>query len=334
MANTPGFKLVPDWPQLPQNIELGKVSAVATDYHGRIYVGHRSEHPILVFESDGTFIHSMGEDGILPRRGVVYGEYLGQFPFLVFNAKPPCTSILYEETLRFLHGLHIDPWDNLWVTDVGQSIVLAYDSEGNLIHKLGTPDQPGESENQFNQPTDVAVNRFGEIFVSDGYINNRIVKFSKEGKFIKAWGREGRNPGEFRTPHTLTIDKADRLYVSDRFNQRIQIFDFDGRFIEEWTDIGLSGSGSDTMDGLRWGPDNRLYGSTGCGNKVVIFDCDGKILDTWGNAMSTHEELLNNTKRPPGEFNALHWICLDNEENLYTAEPHGMRVQKFKKVVF
>jgi len=142
----------------------------------------------------------------------------------------------------FPHGIHVDRGGNVWVTDArgrdgkGHQ-VFKFSRDGALLLTLGKAGVAGEGPDVFNQPSDVAVAANGDVFVADGHDENsnaRIVKFSKDGKFIKAWGKRGAAAGEFDTPHGLAFDSRGRLFVADRGNNRIQIFDQDGKFLEEW----------------------------------------------------------------------------------------------------
>jgi DNA-binding beta-propeller fold protein YncE len=117
---------------------------------------------------------------------------------------------------------------------------------------LGTKGVSGEAPDQFNGPCDVAVAANGDIFVADGHVNSRIVKFAKDGTFIKAWGKRGEGPGEFNVPHTIVIDAQGRVLVGDRSNKRVQVFDPDGTFITQWTQFG-------SPSGLFVAPDDTLY---------------------------------------------------------------------------
>jgi len=333
-----GFKAVPDWYQLPSGWEFGRVSAVAVDSQGRVYIGHRGERPIMLFDPDGRFIRSQGETEILPRLGTVYAPEEGEDVVITFQSNGETMfvdedsqhsrKILYRDTLPFLHGMYVDHQDNLWVTDFGQSIVLKYDPEGILLLVLGNANEPGEDESHFNQPTDVVVNQCGQIFITDGYINSRIVKFSKTGKFIKAWGKRGTGKSEFNTPHAITIDRKGVIYVADRENHRIQLFDSDGNYLGEWTDLGLTGDG-DELNGLRWGFDGFLYGATGIGNKIITIDSRGRLVNVWGNSPSTEDEMTNDVRKPIGQFNVQHGLSLDKQGSLFVAEVSGRRAQKF-----
>ncbi|MBM3778510.1 MAG: hypothetical protein FJW23_09765 [Acidimicrobiia bacterium] len=148
------------------------------------------------------------------------------------------------------HGLYVDPEGNIWIVDgYGGNVpdtpqghqVFKFSPEGKLLLTLGTAGVKGNGPNAFNTPSDVVVGRNGDIFVADGHggdMNDRIVKFSKDGKFIKAWGTKGKGPGQFDNTHSLAIDSQGRLFVGDRTNLRIQIFDQEGKFLEEWKQFG------------------------------------------------------------------------------------------------
>ena len=121
-----------------------------------------------------------------------------------------------------------------------------------LLMTIGTKGVAGDGEYTFNGPTDVAWNKNGDIFVTDGHVNARVVKYTKDGKFIKAWGKKGNGPGEFNLPHSVAIDSRGRVFVADRSNNRIQIFDQDGTFLEQWDQFGGDSS-------LTIFPDDTLY---------------------------------------------------------------------------
>jgi DNA-binding beta-propeller fold protein YncE len=194
---------VAGWPQLPAGLELGQVSAVATDAADRVYVFHRGQRPILVFDRDGAFLRSWGDDQV-----------------------------------KTAHGLRVDADGNVWVTDIGHHLVMKFDAEGKRLLSLGKKDQPGDGPDQFDRPTDVAVSPSGAFYVADGYGNSRVLKFSKEGKLLTQWGKKGRGDGEFRLPHAICLDGRGRVYVGDRENDRVQVFDADGRFLARFTASG------------------------------------------------------------------------------------------------
>jgi 6-bladed beta-propeller protein len=207
---------VENWAQLPAGRSWGSTSAVGIDPKGNIWVAERcgqnscagrSEAPILQFDPSGKLLKS-------------FGENLFVFP----------------------HGFDVDRDGNVWITDArgqdgkGQQ-VMKFSPDGKLLLALGKAGVAGDGPDTFNQPSDVVVAPNGDIFVADGHdanTNARIVKFSKDGKFIKTWGSRGSAPGQFDTPHAIALDSRGRLFVGDRANNRIQIFDQDGKFLEEW----------------------------------------------------------------------------------------------------
>ncbi len=148
------------------------------------------------------------------------------------------------------HGIDVDPDGNVWVTDGVSAAraegtrghqVIKFSPDGEVLMTLGTPGVPGDGRYSFNAPSDVVVADNGDIFVADGHgnnTNNRVVKFSSDGRFIKSWGQTGYGPGEFRTLHAIAIDSRGRVFVGDRSNNRIQIFDQDGNFLAMWTQFG------------------------------------------------------------------------------------------------
>jgi DNA-binding beta-propeller fold protein YncE len=275
-ADLPDYQPVPGWPQLPPDVTLGPVSAVATDAADRVYVFHRGKHPVLVFERDGKFLRSWG-----------------------------------DELVKTAHGLRVDPEGNVWLTDIGDHRVLKCSSEGKLLLALGKRGEPGDDADHFNRPTDVAVAPSGEFYVSDGYGNSRVVKFSKEGKFLKQWGKKGAGEGEFNLPHAICLDARGRVYVADRENNRVQIFDGEGHFLEQWKETGAP-------FGLFLTSDGRLLVADGRANWVKVLDREGKPLGRWGEK-----------GKGPGQFNMPHAICMDAHGAVYVTDITGQRVQKF-----
>ena len=212
------FRTVENWFKLPAGRMWGSTSAVDIDRDGTsIWVAERCgantcagkmDPPILKFDQSGTLVKSFGG---------------GMFVFP--------------------HGIAVDKDGNIWVTD-GQGRdgkghqVFKFSPDGEVLMTLGKAGVAGDGPDTFNQPDDVAIAPNGDIFVSDGHTpamgNARVMKFAKDGKFIKQWGRHGSGPGEFEVPHALAFDSRGRLFVGDRANNRIQIFDQDGNFIDQW----------------------------------------------------------------------------------------------------
>jgi DNA-binding beta-propeller fold protein YncE len=167
-------------------------------------------------------------------------------PIQKFDASGKLLTSFGAGMFNFPHGLYVDRDNNVWVTDgkaangTGHT-AIKFSPDGKVLMTLGTPGVAGTDEHHFNAPSDVVVAPNGDIFIADGHGDNtnaRIVKFSKDGKYITAWGHKGSAPGEFDTPHGLAMDSAGRLYVADRMNSRIQIFEQDGKFVAEWRQFG------------------------------------------------------------------------------------------------
>jgi DNA-binding beta-propeller fold protein YncE len=196
------YRLVADWPKLPEGMKLGGISAVASDSKDNVYLLHRIKPHVLVFGSDGKFVRSWNADFKTP------------------------------------HGLRIDRNDNLWIADMANHLVQKFSSDGALLLKLGQKDKPGLANDKFNKPADVAVGKDGEIYIADGYGNSRIAQFAKDGKFLRDWGKKGKAPGDFNIPHVVVFDDQERVIVGDRENSRVQIFDRQGKLLSEWKDTG------------------------------------------------------------------------------------------------
>jgi sugar lactone lactonase YvrE len=174
-------------------------------------------------------------------------------PILKFDASGRVTRSLGAGMFVRPHGIHVDRENNIWVTDGdgpdGKDArrngkghqVFKFSPDGKVVMTLGKPGVAGAAPDTFNMPSAVFVAPNGDIFIGDGHGGNsnaRMLKFSKDGKFIKTWGKKGTAPGDFETPHTLAMDSRGRLFVGDRGNNRIQIFDQEGKFLEEWKQFG------------------------------------------------------------------------------------------------
>jgi len=215
------YRTVENWAKLPAGRTWGQVISADIARDGKsIWVVERcggtscansTLAPVLEFDSSGNLVKSFGAGMIV---------------------RP--------------HGLFIDKSDNVWVTDGDAengkgNQVFEFSPDGKVLLTLGKAGVAGDGPDTFNKPSDVLIAPNGDIFVADGHgpgSNARIVKFSADGKFLKAWGKEGTGPGEFNNPHSLAMDSEDRLFVADRGNSRIQIFDQDGKFLEEWRQFG------------------------------------------------------------------------------------------------
>jgi DNA-binding beta-propeller fold protein YncE len=267
----------PDWPTLPANTNFQETSGVTVDPAGFLWVFHRGSHPLMKFDPAGRLLASFG-DGL-------YG-------------RP--------------HSVRVDREGSLWTVDALGHIVLKMDANGRIRMILGRKNQAAETPDHFNQPTDIAFASDGSIFVSDGYGNSRVAKYSKSGTYVTAWGKKGTGEGEFNIPHSIVIDSRDRVYVGDRENHRIQIFDTSGRFLQQWKNAG-------SPWGLCLDPDGRhLWMVDGYNNRILKLTLDGKIVGRIGAP-----------GKLPGELNFGHQISVDAQGNVYVAEILNWRVQKF-----
>jgi len=237
-----GYQVVADWGQLPEDWMLGPVSGVAADSADRVYVFHRGHDapPLLCFDSDGKLLSTWSE-----------------FSFV----RP--------------HMVMCDSDDNVWLADDGAHVVYELSPQGELLLTLGIKGVPGEDEAHFNQPTDIAFGAQGEMYVSDGYGNKRIVKLDPKGRFLLDWGSEGQGPGEFALPHALSVDAEGRVYVADRENWRVQVFGPDGTFIAQWPHIGRP------FD-LAYIPDGCFFVCDGTTARVTKVDLSGNVLGFFG----------------------------------------------------
>ena len=167
-------------------------------------------------------------------------------PIFKFDANGKVVANFGAGMFASPHGLYADHDGNVWATDFRDKdgkghTVTKFSPDGKVLMTLGKVGVKGDGQDTFNAPSNTLVAPNGDIFVADGHggdTNARIVKFTKEGKFIKAWGKKGTGPGEFDTPHMLAMDSAGRLFVADRVNNRLQIFDQDGKFIDQWKQFG------------------------------------------------------------------------------------------------
>jgi DNA-binding beta-propeller fold protein YncE len=305
------FTVVEGWGKLPDGWRYQEVAGAAVDRQDRVFCFTRSEHPVIVFDRDGTFLRSWGE-------GVV----------------------------RRAHGITIDADEMVWLTDDLHHTVRKFTPEGKLLLTLGDPDRPAELQGgkPFNRPTHVAIcPKSGYLFVSDGYGNSRVHKYSPDGKHVMSWGEPGTDPGQFNLPHNLVTDRDGLVYVADRENHRVQIFDGEGRYQGQWNNLhrpcGLfvdrGASGLFFVGELGSGMPVTEK-TPNLGPRVSVLDATGRRVARFGGQFPSEK---------PGEFIAPHGLVVDSRGDVYVGEvsytgygqflkpPRELRsFQKFRRV--
>jgi DNA-binding beta-propeller fold protein YncE len=251
-------------------------------------------------------------------------------PILHFDPNGKLLASFGAGMFVFPHGIAVDPDGNVWVADAdgkngkGQQVVK-FSPNGKVLLKLGKAGMPGDAPGYFNKPTGVAIARNGDVFVSDGHggdSNARVVKFSKSGKFLVAWGKKGSAPGEFDVPHAIAVDSHERVYVADRSNSRIQVFDADGKFIADWRQFGRpSGVYVDAKDVI-YVADSQTTDKAGC---TTDPGCRHGI--RIGNAADGSVKAF--IPRPDGDLVGPEGVAVDAQGTVYGASNEGKRVDRF-----
>ena len=295
------FRVQEGWEQLPTAFHHADVAGVAVDSSDRVYLFTRGESRVLVYERDGTFVRSWGEDR--------------------FSARP--------------HGLTVGPDDTVYCVDEGHQVVWHFTTEGELLDVLGTPDQASDTGYEgtlesirrggppFNRPTNLAVAPDGEIYASDGYGNARVHRFAATGELLQSWGEPGRADGEFNLPHGILVLADGRVLVADRENDRIQVFTRDGRHLEAWTDVQRPTNLAVDRQGRiyvaeLWRPKGDRSLRLGAitedrPGRVSVLDPAGRLVHRWGGA----------DRVAPGNFVAPHDVCVDSHGDVYVGEVTG-----------
>lgn len=249
------YELIQDWPKLPSGEALGVVSTVATDSEDRVYAFQRQDPPVMVFDRDGNYLNRWGIGAITDPHGMTIVD------------------------------------DIVYITDRSDHVAVKFTLDGKPLQVIGDRgvfsdtgcENPGDlvprAAGPFNYCTEMAPSPTGDIYVSDGYRNARVHRFSREGRLIQSWGQPGKTEaGHFHLVHSLLIDPQGKVYVCDRANRRVQIFSPDGEFITMWTGMG--------------GPDNIVRDKDGIfyiaeqadesgDSHVSIWDGDGNVLERW-----------------------------------------------------
>jgi DNA-binding beta-propeller fold protein YncE len=321
------FDSAPNFFKLPADMNFGECSGVAVSSKGHVFVFTRANttgpaygataSQLLEFGPDGRYIREIGKN-------------------------------LYAWS--YAHAVRIDKDDNIWAIDKGSDMIVRFNPEGHVTMVFGRKKEASDEaapwtrvnpprpavDGQFRQPTDVTWDPEGNIFISDGYINSRVAKYDKHGRWVKQWGDRGNKPGEFNTPHSIAADAKGNIYVADRGNRRIQVFDPDGKLLREitidvpvpsgvvpWMGPMPSAEASARQSGAPWaicitpGPTQYLYSSDAYPGRIYKLSLDGKVLG-----------MLGTTGRESKEFGWIHELACPAENTIYAAELLNWRVQK------
>src|ERR1700751_3381195 len=279
------FEVDENWAKVPEEITLGDCAAVGVDRHNRVYAFNRGEHPVAVFDGEGNPLRTWGE-GVFHRP----------------------------------HGVHMGPDDTIYLTDDGDHAVRKCTLDGKVLMTLGIPGEPKPfmSGEPFHRCTHTALSPQGDLYVSDGYGNARIHKYTPEGKLLMSWGEPGTDPGQFNVPHNICCDPDGWVYVADRENHRVQVFDGNGKYETQWSNLhrpsGLfmeSGHRPRFYVGEIGGGMGVNYDLPNIGPRVSIYTDKGELLARLGRQPAGLE---------PGQFISPHGLAVDSRGDIYVGE--------------
>ncbi|WP_345278006.1 peptidyl-alpha-hydroxyglycine alpha-amidating lyase family protein [Litoribaculum gwangyangense] len=316
------YQLVENWAKLPEGRTMGAVGKVTIDPDG--------EHIWAVIRCDAIEPDRFGDECLDSDLD----------PILKFDQNGNVVQSFGAGMFIWPHGIDVDKEGNVWVTEAVSDKrrpegdkrghqVIKFSPDGKVLMVLGKPGIAGNGEYEFNSPADIIVADNGNIFVADGHSqegNNRVMKFSPDGTFIKSWGKTGYGPGEFKSLHALDIDSRGRIFVADRGNNRLQIFDQEGNFISQWTQFGKP-------SGLAFDEHDKIY--------VADSESDNLQNPGWEMGIRIGDANLGwvdyfirlptfdpqNTKTNGAEF-----IAVDKYGNIFGGEPGPRKLQKYVRV--
>ena len=321
------FDSVADYPKLPDGMNLGEVSGVAVNSKGHVFVFTRSNSAngsayapaaaqLLEFGPNGAFVREIGKG--------LYGW-------------------------SFAHTVRIDKDDNIWAVDKGSDMIIKFNPQGRVVWVFGRRVESADDEakpwehvnpplppvnGRFRQPTDVAWDSEGNIYITDGYVNSRVAKYDKNGDWVKSWGEPGNGPGQFNTPHAIVIDRNNNVYVGDRGNRRVQVFNTDGKLLRMFTvDVPVpagtvpvngntptganSGIGAPNSLCIPPGSQVLFLGESTYPGRLFKLTLEGKVLG-----------VIGRSGRNLKQFSGVHQLACPSETEVYAAETSNWRVQK------
>jgi sugar lactone lactonase YvrE len=324
------FDSVADFLKLPAGMNFGEVSGVAVNSKGHVFVFTRSNSAsgpayaptaaqLLEFGPKGEFIREVGKG--------LYGW-------------------------SFAHTVRVDKDDNIWAVDKGSDLVIKFNPAGRVVWVFGRRSESADDEakawehpdpplpaidGRFRQPTDVAWDAEGNIYISDGYVNSRVAKYDRNGDWLKSWGDKGTAPGQFRLPHAIAVDKDNHIYVGDRSNRRIQVFDTEGKFLRMFTIDVPPPAGAKPVNGNT--PTGAALAATiGAPNSICITPVPNQVMfvgeSTYPGRLfkvSLEGEVLGvigKSGRQLKQFSGAHQLACPSDRELYVAETSNWRVQK------
>lgn len=281
------YRVEEHWPHIPADIEIGDVSAVTVDRNDRVYLFNRGPNPMIVVDTAGNFIETWGQG--------------------VFKSA---------------HGVYVGEDGYIYCTDWGDHTVRRCTPNGEVLMTLGTPGEPASymSGRPFNRPTHTVLSRdLKHLYVTDGYGNAKVYKYTYDGELVGSWGESGTGEGEFNLPHAICCDRQGRLYVADRENHRVQVFDGDGKFLWQINNIHRPGGLylSDEDEPICFiGELGPFYSfnrhAPNIGPRVSIMTKEGKLLGR----LIGDPPAGNN----PGQFLSTHSVALDSRGDLYVGQ--------------
>jgi DNA-binding beta-propeller fold protein YncE len=278
----PAWNLNPlDFFKIPEGKNFGETMGVAVNSRQHVFVFHRGPGSLMEFDENGSFVKTIGE---------------GLF-------KKP-------------HGLRVDRHDNIWITDVELHVAMRFNPAGQLTLILGKAGIAGEWDKTYNialfdRPADVAFDSNDNIYVADGYGNSRVVKFDKDGNFVKTWGAKGNETGQFNLVHNVVVDSKNTVYVIDRENKRIQVFTTEGEYLRSWENIGDPFGIAILND--------EFFITDGKEGSISKLGISGNVIAKYGKS-----------GKATGQFLMPHAIAVDPDKKIFVAEAINWRVQSFR----